>query len=245
MNVKATMQKLEEMRFGGFARAYREVTETGVNREFTSDELIAHLVQAEWDDRYNKRLQRLLYRARFRYHASFEEIDFSTRRNIDKNQLLRLSSCDWLTKCQNIIITGSTGVGKSFIASALGHQACQHGFKVLYNNCSKLFDKLKIAKADGSYIKEINKIEKLDLLILDDFGLKPLESNHRLMLLEIFEDRHGKKSTIITSQLPVNKWHEIIGEPTIADAILDRLVHSSHRIVLEGESMRKKYKEIR
>ncbi|MCK4465859.1 MAG: ATP-binding protein [Bacteroidales bacterium] len=133
-------------------------------------------------------------------------------------------------------------MGKSFIASALGHQACQHGFKVLYSNCSKLFDKLKITKADGSYIKEINKIEKLDLLILDDFGLKPLDNNQRLMLLEIFEDRHGKKSTVITSQLPVSKWHEIIGEPTIADAILDRLVHSSHRIVLEGESMRKKYK---
>jgi DNA replication protein DnaC len=242
MNVKATMQKLEEMRFGGFARAYKEVSETGVNREFTSDELIAHLVQAEWDDRYNKRLKRLLYRARFRYQASFEEIDFSTRRNLDKNQLLRFNPCDWITKCQNIIITGSTGVGKSFIASALGHQACQHGFKTLYSNCSKLFDKLKIAKADGSYIKEINKIEKLDLLILDDFGLKPLDNNQRLMLLEIFEDRHGKRSTIITSQLPVNKWFEIIGEPTIADAILDRLVHSSHRIELEGESMRKKHK---
>jgi DNA replication protein DnaC len=242
MNVKATMQKLDEMRFGGFARAYKEIIETGVNREFTSDELISHLIQAEWDDRYNKRLKRLLYRARFRYQASFEEIDFSTRRNLDKNQLLRFSPCDWITKCQNIIITGSTGVGKSFIASALGHQACQHGFKTLYSNCSKLFDKLKIAKADGSYIKEINKIEKLDLLILDDFGLKPLDNNQRLMLLEIFEDRHGRRSTIITSQLPVNKWFEIIGEPTIADAILDRLVHSSHRIELEGESMRKKHK---
>lgn len=236
------MQKLEEMRFNGFARAYREVMETGVKKEFTSDELIAHLVQAEWDDRYNKRLQRLLSRARFRYRASIEEIDFIPRRNLDKNQLLRFSSCDWIAKNQNIIITGPTGIGKSWIASALGHQGCQHGYKVLYCNCSKLFDQLKIAKADGTYIKEINKIEKLDLLILDDFGLKPLDSNQRLMLLEIFEDRHGKRSTIITSQLPVSKWHEIISEPTIGDAICDRLVHSSHRIELQGESLRKKYK---
>jgi len=242
MNQKATLQKLEEMRLHGFARAYREMNETGVAREFTTDEVIAHLVQAEWDDRYNRRLQRLIARTQFRYRASLEEIDFTAKRNLDKNQLLRLSSCDWIARNQNIIICGSTGVGKSFLASVLGHQGCQYGYKVLYRNCSKLFDELKIAKADGSYLKEISKIEKLDLLILDDFGLKPLDGNQRLMLLEILEDRHGKKSTIITSQLPVNKWYEIIGEPTIADAILDRLVHSSHRIELEGESMRKKYK---
>jgi len=243
MNHTATMQKLEEMRFTGFARAYRELTETNLNREFTNDELIAHLVQAEWDDRYNRKLQRLITNARFRYRASFEEINFSVRRNLDKNQLLRLSSCDWITKNQNIIIVGSTGSGKSWIASALGHQGCQHGYKVLYRNCIKLFDELKIAKADGSYIKEISKIEKMDLLILDDFGLKPLDGNQRLMLLEIIEDRHGRKSTIITSQLPVNQWHEFIREDTIADAILDRLVHSSHRIEFKGElSMRETYK---
>jgi len=243
MNHTATMQKLEEMRFAGFVRAYREMTETSINKEFTTDEVIAHLVQAEWDERYNRRLQRLIANARFRYRASFEEIDFSAKRNLDKNQLLRFASCDWITKKQNIIITGSTGSGKSWIASALGHQGCQHGYKVLYRNCIKLFDELKIAKADGSYVKEINKIEKMDLLILDDFGLKPLDGNQRLMLLEIFEDRHGKKSTIITSQLPVNQWHEYIKEPTIADAFLDRLVHSSHRIEFKGEvSMRKTYK---
>lgn len=135
------------------------------------------------------------------------------------------------------------GSGKSWIASALGHLGCQQGYKVLYKNCIKLFDELKIAKADGSYFKEINKIEKTDLLILDDFGLKPLDGNQRLMLLEIIEDRHGRKSTIITSQLPVNQWHDVIVDPTIADAFLDRLVHSSHRIELKAEvSMRKTYK---
>lgn len=243
MTHTVTMQKLEEMKFTGFARAYREVIESSINREFTTDELIAHLVQAEWDDRYNRKLQRLITNARFRYRASFEEIDFSTQRNLDKNQLLRLSSCDWITKHQNIIITGATGSGKSWLASALGHQGCQHGYKVLYKNCIKLFDELKIAKADGSYFNEMHKIEKMDLLIMDDFGLKPLDGSQRLILLELFEDRYGKKSTIITSQLPVNQWHAFIKEDTLADAILDRLVHGSHRLEIKTKvSMRETYK---
>ena len=242
MNQTTTMQKLEEMRMSGFTRAYREIMETGRNKDFTTEEIISHLVQAEWDDRYNRRLKRLITRARFRYQASMEQIDYVAKRDLDKNQMLRLSSCSWITNKQNIIISGSTGLGKSFLASALGHQACMQGYKVFYRNCSKLFDELKIAKADGTYIKEIGKIEKHDLLILDDFALKPLDNNQRLILLEILEDRHGKRSTIITSQLPVSKWHDVIGDPTIADAILDRMVHSSHRIELVGDSLRKKYK---
>lgn len=243
MNQTATLQKLEEMRLHGFSRVYREMQETTLHKEFTIDEVIAHLVQAEWDERSNRRLERLIKQAKFRYQASLEQIDYSANRMLDKTLMLRLSTCEWIRKKQNAIITGSTGLGKSFIASALGNKACQYGFKVYYRNCTKLFDDLKMAKADGSYIREINKMEKLDLLILDDFGLKPLDSNQRLMLLELIEDRHGSKSTIITSQLPVKSWYEVIGEPTIADAILDRLVHSSHRINLEGElSLREKYK---
>ncbi len=242
MNQTVTLQKLEEMRLSGFSRIYRQMLETGMNKDFTIDEVISHLVQAEWDDRYNRRLQRLITQAKFRYQASMEQIDYVVNRSLDKVLAMRLSSCEWIRRKQDLIITGSTGLGKSFIASALGHQACQQGFKVYYRNCSKLFDELKIAKADGSYIKEINKIEKLDVLILDDFGLKPLESNQRIILLELLEDRHGKRSTIMTSQLPVKNWYDVIGEPTIADAILDRLVHSSHRIELNGDSLRKKYK---
>lgn len=242
MNQTATLQKLEEMRLSGFTRAFREMMETGMNKDFTVDEIISHLVQSEWDDRYNRRLQRLVTKARFRYQANMEQIDYSAKRELDKTMILRLSAGDWITKKQNLIITGATGLGKSYLASALGHQACQQGHKVFYRNCGKLFDELKIAKADGSYIKEISKIEKQDLLIMDDFGLKPLDNNQRLILLELLEDRHGRRSTIITSQVPVNKWYDIIGEPTIADAILDRLVHSSHRIELNGDTMRKKYK---
>ena len=242
MSQTATMQKLDEMRMSGFVRAYKEMIEGSRDRDFTTDEIISYLVQAEWDDRQNRRLNRLITKARFRYQASMEQIDYSAQRGLDRNQLLRLGTCSWIPGKQNIIITGSTGVGKSFLASALGHQACHQGYKVFYRNCSKLFDELKIAKADGSYIKEIGAIEKHDLLILDDFALKPLDNNQRLILLELLEDRHGKRSTIITSQLPVNKWYDIIGEPTIADAILDRMIHSSHRIELDGDSLRKKYK---
>jgi len=242
MNQTATMQKLDEMRLSGFSRVYREMQETGMNKDFTIDEVIAHLVQAEWDDRYNRRLERLIKNAKFRYQANMEQVDYITKRNLDKVQMLRLSSCEWIKRKKCIIISGSTGLGKSFLASALGHQACQQGYKVYYRNCSKLFDQLKMAKADGSYVNEINRIEKQDLLILDDFGLKPLDNNQRLILLELLEDRHGRRSTIITSQLPVKNWHDVIGDPTIGDAIMDRLVHSSYRIELEGDSLREKYK---
>jgi len=198
-------------------------------------------VDAEWDDRYNRRLSRLVKAARFRYKACFEELDFSLRRNLDKNQVLSLSDCQWIERHQDMIITGKTGVGKSFICSALGHQGCSYGFKVGYFQSSKLFSKLKLAKADGTYLKELRKIEKLDVFILDDFCLKPLDTRNRFTLLEILEDRHGRKSTLFASQLPIKRWHESIGDPTIADAICDRLIHRAHRIDLKGESVRRLY----
>jgi DNA replication protein DnaC len=239
-NNHETLRKLEQMRFHGMARAFRATMETGLKSSFTPDELVSHLVDTEWDDRQDRKLTRLIKAAQFRYRASFEEIDFASSRGLQKNLLLRLSDSRWIETHQNVLLTGPTGVGKSFIASALGHQACMHGFKTGYYSCSKLFKQLKLARADGTYLKALLRIQKQDLFILDDLGLEPFDAHSRLSLLEILEDRLGHRSAIIVSQIPVTKWHQIIGDPTIADAICDRVVHSSHRIELKGESMRKK-----
>ena len=235
----ATLEKMTSMRLLGMKRAFASSMEGG-SITYTADELIAYLIDAEWDDRHNRKIGRLTKAAHFRYKANVEEIIFNEQRNIDKNLLQRLASCDFISKAENLLITGSTGVGKSYISSALGHQACNQGFKVMYANINRLFSKLKMAKADGSYLKVIARIEKQDLLILDDFGIKPLDNPKRHFLMDIIEDRHGQKATIIASQLPVANWHQIIGESTIADAILDRLVHTAHRIDLKGDSLRKK-----
>jgi len=187
----------------------------------------------------NRNIERRLRNARFRYQSCMESIDYQAERNLDRNQIMRFAECNFIKRHENIIITGSTGIGKSYIATALGHQACTMGFRVYYANLGKLFSRLKMGKADGSYLKEISKIERQDLLIIDDFGLLPIDNQSRAALMEIVEDRHKKASMIITSQLPVNCWHDVIGEKTIADAILDRIVHDAHRVDLTGESLRK------
>lgn len=234
------LNKMSHMKLHGMLRSYQTMLESNQHHDLTHDELINILIQTEWEDRENKKVTRNLRLARFRYDASIEEISFATQRGLDKTQFMRLADMGFITRKENILITGSTGVGKSFLSSAFGHQACQAGYKTLYFNTQKLFSKLKMLKADGSYSREISRIEKYDLLILDDFGLANLDSVSRMILLELIEDRHGRKSTIISSQLPVSKWYEIIGENTIADAILDRMVHSAHRLELKGESLRKK-----
>lgn len=238
-----TIEKMKAMKLYGMARAMASAIDMGI-KDITPDQFIAHLVDAEWDDRYNRRLDRLIKNAKFRYRASIDEIDFSLTRNLDKNMILRFSDCSFVKNKKNIIITGPTGVGKSCIMSALGNQACIYGYVTLYFNTQKLFSALKLSKADGSYISQVRKIEKADLLLLDDFGLEKLDSQSRLSLLEILEDRHGLSSTIITSQFPISAWHEIIGDPTIADAICDRMINSSYRIELGGESVRKKFKRL-
>ncbi|MDP7090784.1 MAG: IS21-like element helper ATPase IstB [Dehalococcoidia bacterium] len=239
-NNQATLNKLTQMRLPGMVRAFRATMETGFKQSITPDELVSHLVDTEWDERYNRKLARLIKAARFRYPASFEEIDLESPRNLEKNLLLRLSEKGWIEAHQFVLVTGPTGTGKSFVVSALGHQACMHGFKTGYYSCSKLFKQLKLARADGSYLKALVRIQKLDLFILDDIGLEPFDPQSRMALLEILEDRIGRRSTIIVSQIPIAMWHQIIGDPTIADAICDRIFHSSHRIELKGESMRKK-----
>lgn len=238
----STLDKLRKMKFFGMFHAFKSSLETGKTNDYTADELLAHLVDIEWEYRQNRRIDRQLLYARFRYKASVEEIHYHADRSIDRNQVMRLADCTFIDRNENLLITGSTGIGKSYVASALGHQACILGYRVLYASTPKLFAKLKMAKADGSYIKEIGKIERQQLLILDDFGIQPFDAQSRAALMEIIEDRHGKTSLIITSQLPVSKWHEVIGEKTIADAILDRIVHDAHRVELKGESMRKKRK---
>ena len=242
MTNEATLEKMQQMKLSGMSHAFRATMETSFAAEFTPDELVAYLVDAEWEERQNHRLARLLKKANFRYQASLEQISTSAQRNLDKNLLLRLAECEWIKKGENILITGPTGVGKSFIACALGNQAALHGIRVIYFNCIKMFSKLKMAKADGTYVKELAKIQKQNLLIIDDFGLHPVDEQSKLILLELLEDRYAINSTIITSQFPMNNWHDIIANPTVADAICDRLVHNSYKIDLKGESMRKSKK---
>jgi DNA replication protein DnaC len=234
-----TLEKIKKLRLLGMARAYESSLENDKLAHLSADELITMLVESEWDDRMNRNIERRIRNARFRYQSSMESIDFCSERNLDRNQIMRFAECNFIKKHENIIITGSTGIGKSYLATALGHQACTYGYKVYYANLGKLFSRLKMGKADGSYLKEISKIERQDLLIIDDFGLLPIDNQNRSALMEIVEDRHKKASMIITSQLPVNCWHEVIGEKTIADAILDRIVHDAHRVDLRGESLRK------
>lgn len=236
-----TLEKMKQMKFLGMLRAFKTSIESETVKDYTTDEMIAFLIESEWEDRHNRSIQRGITNARFRYKASIEELNYDHDRNLTKNQMLRYADCSFIGKCENILITGSTGIGKSYIASALGHHACSMGYRVFYSNITKLFAKLKMAKADNSYMKELAKIERQHLLILDDFGLQPLDAQNRQTLMEMIEDRHGKSATVITSQLPVKQWYEVIGEKTIADAILDRLVHSAHRIELKGESLRKKF----
>ncbi len=240
---ESTLEKMRKMSLFGMYRTFKTSIESGKTENYTSDEMVASLIDSEWDDRKNRGIERLLKNAKFRYKASVEELQFDTERNIDKNQIMRFADCSFINKAENILITGSTGIGKSFIGTAIGHQACCLGYKVIYHSTPKLISKLKIAKADGSYIKEMNKIEKQNLLMLDDFALQPFDAPGRAMLMEIIEDRHGKGSTLITSQLPVSKWYDMIGDKTMADAIMDRIIHQSHRVELNGESMRRRKKD--
>lgn len=240
MTQSIALNQMSKMRFHGMMEAYRTILDSNRHHDLSPEELVNHLLQAEWEERENKKIDRLYRTAKFRYSATVEELEFSPQRGLDKMHILRLADMSFVKRKENVLVTGATGSGKSFIASALGNQACMQGIRTQYYNTTKLFSKLKMMKADGSYLREIARIEKQDLLILDDFGIQQLDQMARMALLEIIEDRHGRASTIVVSQLPVTKWFETIGDSTIADAILDRMVHTAHRIELKGESMRKK-----
>jgi len=240
MLIHPTIEKLTTMRFSGMAAALQEQMEINGIEDISFEERLGLLLDHEQAVRETKRLQTRLRKAKLRQNGSIEDVDFRHPRGLDKSLVLRLSDCQWIKDHNNLIITGSTGTGKSFLACAFAEKACREGFNALYIRMTKLFENLSLAKGDGRYIKLLTTIAKTDLLVLDDFGLMPLNQEQRHDFLEILEDRHNLKSTLVTSQLPIEHWHEQIGDPTLADAILDRLVHSSHKIKLTGESMRKK-----
>ena len=244
MNNQATLDRLRELKLTGMFQAFEALLQLPVHQQPAADELLAQLTEAEHEYRQHRKTQMAIRAARFRYAASLEELHYGAGRNLDKTAILRLADCRFIDRSENIFLTGATGCGKSYIASALGYQACQLGYRVGYHNLIKLLQRLQLAKADGSYQKEMGRLERLHLLILDDWGLQPLDQHAQLALLQIMEDRHGKAATIITSQLPVSKWHEYIGDPTLADAILDRITHKAHRLELKGESMRRKQRVI-
>lgn len=239
MNNNQTIEKLRQMRLSAMADLHLQHVKNNQLNDITPDEYLALLADHEFEDRQNKKINRLLHQAGFRQKASIAEISYTEARNLDKNMFQRLATLDFIVKKENIILTGASGVGKSYLAQALGHQACLLGKKVYYTNTARLLAKLKLSKVDGTYIKELKKLLKVDLLILDDFGLQAFDNQAREALMDIIDDRFNQFSTIVSSQIPVSAWYDIIGEGTIADAILDRLVNSSHRIDLKGESLRK------
>jgi DNA replication protein DnaC len=228
------------LRLHGMRRSWNALVETRQHLELTLNDGLEILLQAEDHDRDARRSDRLHKQAGFRYTASLEELSYGAARGLDRTLISQLATGDYLAAGHSLLITGATGCGKSYLSCALGYSACAHGYRVSYFNMQKLLTRAKIARAEGQTSKFFDLIRRKDLLIIDDFGLIPLEPQHRVDLMEIIEDRHGRASTIIASQLPVGSWFEVIGEDTIADAILDRLVHTSHRIELKGDSLRKK-----
>ena len=239
MNNNQTIEKLKQMRLSAMAELHHSHLKDNRISASTADEYLALLTDHQWEDRQNKKIERLLKQAEFRQQASLADINHTQNRNLDKNMFERLATLDFIKRKENIIITGASGVGKSYLGQALGHQSCMMQYKTIYSNTARILKKLKISKVDGTYLKELNKLLKADLLILDDFGLQSFDNHAREALMDIIDDRYNKTSTIIASQIPVSAWYDIIGEGTIADAILDRIVNSSHRIDLKGESLRK------
>jgi DNA replication protein DnaC len=240
MNLQATVEQLLQLRLDGMAHAYAATLQLPVQQQAPAHEMLATLVEAEKLHRQQRRSQLYLSLSKLRFDAVLPEVECSPGRNLNTDQLAMLAACNFIRQGQNILITGATGCGKSFLACALGRHACQMGYKTLYLNMNRFIEKIATAKLDGTYVKLLNQIEKIPLLILDDFGLQPLDQTLRLALLQILEDRYNKKPVIIASQLPVSNWHEYLGEPTMADAIMDRLTASAHVVDLKGESLRRK-----
>ena len=240
MSQQQYLQQLRTLKLSGMVQSLElQWCQPQTYDDLSFDERVGLMVSQELTSRANKRLQRLLKAARFKDDSRIEDIDYAHPRGLLKSQVANLLTGEWIGKNQNLIITGPTGCGKTYLACAIGHHACHHDYSVRYYRASRLFESLTISHGDGSYLKLINQLAKADLLIIDDWGLETLTQSQRNDLLEIMEDRHGSKSTLVTSQFPVTKWHSYIGDATLADAILDRLLHNAHKLPLKGESMRK------
>ncbi len=237
-----TIDKMNQLRLYQMAHIHHQRISQNMHSDYSVDEYAALLVDQEWEERQSRKMNRLIQSARFKVHATLSDIDYKANRGLDRDMIHKLALLSFIKQCQNVILTGPAGVGKSYLAQALGHQACLNQFSTLYQITSRFLAMLKFAKMDGTYLKHLNKLSRIDLLILDDFGLQNLDNVEREILMDLIEDRHDQKATIIASQIPISKWYEVIGEGTIADAILDRIVHSAHRISLNGESLRKKNK---
>lgn len=235
-----TLTQLEQLGLGGMAAALRDQEHLPQIDDLSFEDRLALMVEREVSDRADRRLQRRLRQASLRQSACLADIDYRARRGLDKRLVLALSSCEWVRCHQNIVITGATGVGKSFIACALAHTACLEGYAALYHRLPRLLEELQIARGDGRYLKLIKQLSRVDVLVLDDWGLVRLTTSQQTDLLELIDDRHQRRSTVVTGQLPVAHWHEAMADPTLADAIVDRLVHTAHHITLKGESMRKR-----
>ena len=234
-----TLDRLNAMGLAGMARAFGELAANTEAERLTHPEWLALLLDREWSFRHDRKLAARLRFAKLRHQAAPEDVDYRSSRSLDRGLFVKLVAGDWIAAHDNLVICGPTGVGKSWLACALGHKACRDDRSVLYQRVPKLFSSLALARGDGRHPRFLAKLGSVQLLILDDWGLEPLDAQARHDLLEILEERYGRRSTIITSQLPITAWHEVIGDPTYADAILDRLVHNAHRLDLDGDSMRR------
>lgn len=240
MITEQTVEKMNAMKLFGLRDAFAEQLETSAYASLSFEERLGMLIDREYTDRENRKLERRMKAARLKIHATMEQIDYTSPRGLDESLMRSLASCAWVKNHASALVTGKTGTGKTFIACAVADCAIRKGYTALYYRAPRLFSELLMAKADGSYHRLLSKLAKTDLIVIDDLGLAALSDAERRELLEVVEDRNGSGSTVIASQLPVSSWHEIIGEPTIADAILDRIVHNSYRIELKGPSMRKR-----
>lgn len=234
-----TLEKLYAMKLNGMADAFKDQIQQPNINDLPFEDRFSLLVDLQWTWKEDRRMKRLLSNAKLKINACVEDIDYKTPRGLDKSVILSLAACEWIRNAQNIIITGPTGSGKTYLACALANRACRNGYSAFYIRIPRLFQELAIARADGTYAKLMNKLAKTKALIVDDLGLAPMTSPERRDLLEVIEDRHGLSSTIVATQLPIENWHDNIRDPTIADAILDRLIHNAHKINLKGQSMRK------